>query len=137
MNIYDIIDLIEKEKHSTQENKNTNYYAVSHLADIAGALHGEKLDPEIENISKLSWNNGSLIKTILNGAENFQEWSNGGLGLIYNIDLAKTLLTPEQFKKWENGDKYIDFLKMQAKFARKGYEKIKVICREKGIKIKA
>lgn len=137
MNIYNIIDLIENEKHSTQEEKNINYYAVSHLTDIAGVLHFEKLDPEIENISKIKWSNGSLIKTILNGAENFTEWSNSGLGLIYNDDLAKTLLTSEQFETWKNGDKYIDFLKMQAKFARKGYEKIKVICKEKGIKIKA
>ena len=137
MKIDDIIEIIENEKIGTQQDKNINYYVVWHLEKISEYLYYENLDPEIENIFKLSWNNGSLIKTILNGAENFEQWSNGGLGLIYNFDLAKTLLTSDQFKKWENGDKYIDFLKMQAKFAKKGYEKIKVICREKGIKIKA
>ena len=137
MKIDDIIVLIENEICNTQEEKNINYYAISHLEDISNYLDYEKLDPEIENVSKIEWSNGSLIKTILNGAKDFEQWSNGGCGLISNYDLAKTLLNPEKFKKWESEDKYIDFLKMQAKFARKGYEKIKVICRENGIKIKA
>ena len=137
MKIDNIIAIIENETCNTQEEKNINYYAISHLEDILNFLQYEGLDPEIENISKLDWSSGSLIKTILNGAENFAQWSNGGSGLIYNYDLAETLLTPEKFTQWKNGNKYIDFLKMQAKFAKKGYEKIKVICREKGIKIKA
>lgn len=137
MKIDNIIAIIENEVCNTQEEKNINYYAVSHLEDVLNFLQYEDLDPEIENIAKLDWSNGSLIKTILNGAKDFLQWSNGGCGLIYNYDLAKTLLAPEKFAQWENEDKYIDFLKMQAKFARKGYEKIKVICRENGIKIKA
>ena len=137
MKINDIIALIENEICNTQEEKNINYYAISHLEDISNCLDYEKLDPEIENVSNIEWSNGSLIKTILNGAKDFLQWSEGGLGLISNYDLAKTLLTPEKFAQWENEDKHIDFLKMQAKFARKGYEKIKVICRENGIKIKA
>lgn len=137
MKINDIIAIIENEKIATQEEKNINYYVVWHLENISNYLDYEKLDPEIENVSQIDWSNGSLIKTILNGAKDFLQWSEGGLGLISNYDLAKTLLTPEKFTQWENEDKYIDFLKMQAKFARKGYEKIKVICRENGIKIKA
>lgn len=137
MKINDIIAIIENEKIATQEEKNINYYVVWHLENISNYLDYEKLDPEIENVSQIDWSNGSLIKTILNGAKDFLQWSEGGLGLISNYDLAKTLLTPEKFTQWENEDKYIDFLKMQAKFARKGYEKIKVVCRENGIKIKA
>lgn len=137
MKINDIIAIIENEKIATQEEKNINYYVVWHLENISNYLDYEKLDPEIENVSQIDWSNGSLIKTILNGAKDFLQWSEGGLGLISNYDLAKTLLTPEKFTQWKNEDKYIDFLKMQAKFARKGYEKIKVICRERGIKIKA
>lgn len=137
MKINNIIEIIENEKIATQEDKNINYYVVWHLENISNYLDYENLDPEIENVSKISWSVGSLIKTILNGAKNFEQWSNGGCGLISNYDLAKTLLNPEKFEKWQNEDKYIDFLKMQAKFARKAYEKIKVICRENGIKIKA
>lgn len=137
MKIDDIIAIIEGEICNTQDGKNINYYVISHLEDLDNYLYNENLDPEIENVSKIEWSNGSLMHTILNGAKNFKEWSENGLGLIYNTDLAKTLLTPEKFEEWKKGDKYIDFLKMQAKFAKKAYEKIKVICREKGIKIKA
>ena len=137
MKIDNMINSIEAEICGRQETKNINFYAVYHLESLKEYLQSENLEPEIENVSKIDWSNGSLIKTILNGAKDFLQWSEGGLGLISNYDLAKTLLTPEKFAQWENEDKHIDFLKMQAKFARKGYEKIKVICRENGIKIKA
>ena len=108
MKIDNMINSIEAEICGRQETKNINFYAVYHLESLKEYLQSENLEPEIENVSKIDWSNGSLIKTILNGAKDFKQWSNGGLGLIYNDDLAKTLLSPKRYEKWKNSNQYID-----------------------------
>lgn len=137
MNIDSMINSINSEICSRQEIKNINFYAVYHLESIKEYLQSEHLDPEIENVSKITWSEGSLIQTILNGAQDFKQWSNGGLGLIYNDDLAKTLLSAKKYETWKKSDQYIDFLTIQANFAIGGYRKIKKMCEFNGIKIKA
>lgn len=136
MKIDKMIESIQAEICSRQEKKNINFYAVLLLENIKNYLQDEKLDPEIENVTEISWSNGSLIKTVLNGAKDFKQWSNGGLGLIYNDDLAKNLLSVKKYEKWKKSDQYIDFLTIQANFALAGYKKIKKMCEFNGIKIK-
>lgn len=41
----------------------------------------------------------------LNGAENWQEFSRGGLALIYDGDIAKRLSTKTELKKTNDGEK--------------------------------
>lgn len=41
----------------------------------------------------------------LNGAENWQEFSRGGLALIYDGDIAKRLCTKTELKKTNDGEK--------------------------------
>lgn len=41
----------------------------------------------------------------LNGAENWQEFSRGGLALIYDGDIAKRLCTKTELKKTSDGEK--------------------------------
>lgn len=41
----------------------------------------------------------------LNGAENWQEFSRGGLALIYDGDIAKRLCTRTELKKTNDGEK--------------------------------
>ena len=41
----------------------------------------------------------------LNGAENWQEFSHGGLALIYDGDIAKRLSTKTELKKTNDGEK--------------------------------
>ena len=43
--------------------------------------------------------------TALNGAENWQEFSRGGLALIYDGDIAKRLCTKTELKKTNDGEK--------------------------------
>ena len=136
MKIDNMINSIEAEICGRQETKNINFYAVYHLESIKEYLQSENLEPEIENVSKIDWSNGSLIKTILNGAKDFKQWSDGGLGLIYNDELAKTLLSLKRYEKWKNSDQYIDFLTIQAGCDLGGYRKIKKMCEFNGIKIK-
>ena len=136
MKIDKMIESIQSEICGRQEKKNVNFYAVLLLENIKDYLQDEKLDPEIENVSKISWSHGSLIKTILNGAKDFKQWSDGGLGLIYNDDLARNLLSAKKYEKWKKSDQYVDFLQLQAEFALMGYKKIKKMCEFNGIKIK-
>lgn len=44
-----------------------------------------------------------LKKAMLNGAENWNEYSWGGCSLIYDSDIAQALCTPSELKKTDNG----------------------------------
>ena len=46
-----------------------------------------------------------LESVALNGAENWQEFSRGGLALIYDGDIAKRLCTKTELKKTSDGEK--------------------------------
>lgn len=46
---------------------------------------------------------GELKKAMLNGAENWKEYSWGGCSLIYNEDIAERLCTPSELKRTKNG----------------------------------
>lgn len=46
-----------------------------------------------------------LESAALNGAENWQEFSRGGLALIYDGDIAKRLCTKTELKKTNDGEK--------------------------------
>lgn len=39
---------------------------------------------------------------LLNGARDWRQYVEGGCALIYNGDIASTLLTPSEFKRWCN-----------------------------------
>lgn len=46
-----------------------------------------------------------LEKILLNGAESWDEYSWGGLSLIYNSDIAERLCCPSELKKTSNGER--------------------------------
>lgn len=46
-----------------------------------------------------------LKQWMLNGAQNWQQYSEGACSLIYNEDIAKRLCTPSELKKTRNGQK--------------------------------
>ena len=45
----------------------------------------------------------ALDEIMLNGAQNWHEYSRGGCSLIYNSDIAQALCTPSELKKTDNG----------------------------------
>lgn len=59
------------------------------------------------------WNNGAEIptdrkeleKALLNGAENWARFSDGGCSLVYDCDIAKRLCTPSELKRTRNGER--------------------------------
>lgn len=44
-------------------------------------------------------------KDLLNGADNWSEYSWGGCSLIYNADIAERLCTPSELKKTNHGER--------------------------------
>lgn len=44
-------------------------------------------------------------ETLLNGAEDWQQYSWGGLSLIYDSDIAERLCTPSELKRTKNGER--------------------------------
>lgn len=47
-----------------------------------------------------------IFNTLLNGAENWHQFAWGGCGLVYNEDIANTLLTPSQRKRITQADTF-------------------------------
>ena len=59
----------------------------------------------LELIKNLLYNdNPADRKNLLNGADSWQEYSDGGCALIYDGDIAKRLCTPSELKKCKNGE---------------------------------
>lgn len=56
---------------------------------------------------------------LLNGSDNWEQYSYGGFSLIYDEDIAKRLCTPSELKKSKNGDlcpnRYETWLDVQAR----------------------
>ena len=44
-------------------------------------------------------------KILLNGADNWKQYSEGGCALIYNVDICHRLCTPSEIKKTRNGER--------------------------------
>lgn len=44
-------------------------------------------------------------KNLLNGADNWKEYSYGGRALIYDVDICHRLCTPSEIKKTHNGER--------------------------------
>jgi hypothetical protein len=43
-------------------------------------------------------------ETLLNGAQNWREYAEGGCALIYDADIAERLCNPSELKKTRNGE---------------------------------
>ena len=59
----------------------------------------------IENFDELSANTKEIEKTLLNGADSWEQYSWGGCSLIYNGDIAERLCSPSEFKKCREGER--------------------------------
>ena len=82
----EIITVLETRKDRSAWNKGVTVYALELLENIT----------ETEIITK---------ERLLNGAENWEEFSWGGCSLIYDYDIAERLCTPSELKKTRNGER--------------------------------
>lgn len=92
MKTLDLLQKVESEKVRGAWNKGVKMYAIQ-LLDDADA---NRECPEFTSLSELK-------DAILNGAKDWMQYSEGGLSLIYDADIAERLCSPSELKKTKNG----------------------------------
>ena len=72
-------------------------------------------------------------KNLLNGADNWKQYSEGGRALIYDVDICHRLCTPSEIKKTKDGErrpnKQENWLEVQARAL---YQAARLIMKIKG-----
>lgn len=89
--------IIESQKPRSAWNKGVKAYALELVDELDEAiLNGYFAEEDLESPRLLD-------RQLLNGAEDWDQYSWGGCALIYNADIAKRLCTPTELKKTDNG----------------------------------
>lgn len=63
-----------------------------------------ELVESLEDSADLS-NEVMLKKALLNGADNWRQYSEGGCALVYDADIAERLCSPSELKKTKGGER--------------------------------
>jgi hypothetical protein len=97
MAIYDKITAeLEARKDRSAWDKGINAYALELVEELKERAEYEGRNPESEKECR-EW--------MLNGAQNWGQYSWGGSALIYNSDIAERLCCPSELKKTRNGER--------------------------------
>jgi len=99
MTTNEIRETIRSIKPRSAWDKGVCQYAFDLLETIDEGISGGWLDADILEAPKI------LRKALLNGADNWQDYSYGGCALIYDEDIATRLCTPSELKKTRNGQR--------------------------------
>ena len=92
MKTLDLLQKVENVKVRSAWNNGVKTYAMELLDDAASNRECE----EFANLQELK-------EAILNGAEDWTQYSEGGLSLIYNTDISERLCTPSELKRNKHG----------------------------------
>lgn len=87
---------LEARKDRSAWSRGVNAYALELLEGLRERAAYEGRDPKPGKECR-EW--------MLNGAQNWNEYSWGGSALIYNGDIAERLCTPSELKKTRNGER--------------------------------
>ena len=104
-------------------NTGVNEYAIDLLDNLEEYIEcGDYTIEEVLDDSQM------LEKALLNGAKDWKEYSYGGMALIYDTDIAKSLCSPSELRKSQNGT-YIpnskeNWLDVQARALFQAFNKI-------------
>lgn len=116
-------EAIEAERTRSAWDRGVNAYALELLESLEEAAAGGWFDRENLKAPKL------LAKALLNGADDWQQFSWGGSSLIYNEDIAERLCNPSELKKTRNGERRPnsreDWLDVQARALYQASSRIK------------
>lgn len=97
MTIYDQITAeLEARKDRSAWDKGVNAYALDLVEEIKELAEYEGRNPESEKECR-EW--------MLNGAQDWEQYSWGGSALIYDGDIAERLCCPSELKKTRNGER--------------------------------
>lgn len=115
MNKYDIINAVKAQKARSAWARGVQQTALTMLDGI------DKIDL-------------ASAKDVLNGADSPAKWVSGGLGLIYDGDIAELLCTPSELRLTKGGQRQPNrcesWLDVYSRAAYQAYGLIKVICSE-------
>lgn len=92
MKTLDLLQKVESIKVRSAWNNGVKTYAIELLDDAAS-------NRECEEFASLQ----ELKDAILNGANDWMQYSEGGCSLIYNADIAERLCSPSELKRNKNG----------------------------------
>ena len=97
--VAEIAAKVEQTKTRSAWDKGVKAYALEMLEEMAfNAEHG------YINADAFS-NSRTLRETLLNGAQDWKQYSYGGCSLIYDGDIAERLCNPSELKKTRNGER--------------------------------
>lgn len=92
---------LEARKDRSAWSKGVTVYALELLDDLAEAAEGGYIAADAVELLKPR----AMRAAMLNGADNWEQYSWGGSSLIYNVDIAKRLCCPSELKKTRNGER--------------------------------
>lgn len=94
-----VAEKVEQTKTRSAWDKGVKAYALEMLEEMAfNAEHGY-IDADVFSNSK------TLREALLNGAQDWNQYSWGGCSLIYDGDIAERLCNPSELKKTRNGER--------------------------------
>ena len=128
MTTKEIRNRLTENKDRSAWKKGVTVYALELLDDLEEQINSGYLTEEIFESPKL------LNKAMLNGAQNWNQYSWGGCSLIYDRDIAERLCTSSELKRTKNGERRPnsseEWLDVQARALNQAAKKIKVAVTE-------
>ena len=92
-NLHEVISAIESTNPRSAWDRGVKTYAMEMLEELAESIEqGWRGEDDL-------CNRHMIERALLNGASSWNEYSWGGCSLVYNIDIAKRLCTPSEYKK--------------------------------------
>jgi len=112
-------------------NMAVNEYAEELLENLEGLEIDDFLSPKI------------VERALLNGAENWQQFSEGGCSLVYDEDIAHRLCTPSELKRvqyreggYRNPNSRENWIDCQARALRQAAQRIlRIVCGDRVTKL--
>ena len=93
-----MVAIVESRKERSAWGKGVKLYALELLEYLETGIEENWIDPEVALST-----GGLLLKSLLNGATDWETYSEGGCALVYNKDIAERLCTVTELKKTANG----------------------------------
>ena len=97
-NLHDIEVALEAKKVRSAWDKGVKLYAEELLFDLKEGIKGGYIDSDI---ALSNWK--CFLDALLNGADNWAQYSWGGCSFIYDGDIADRLCIPSEWKKTNGG----------------------------------
>lgn len=99
MTINEIKQAIAARNDRSAWDKGVDVYALEMLDELAENIAGGYVSADVLE------DRAACRKTLLNGARDWKQYSEGGAALIYDGDIAARLCTPSELKRTRNGEK--------------------------------